>query len=99
MPYPGGKEYKMNRIKAGYLPLYIKLYDDVGLADLHKQLEAFYNELADGFEKKSVDVIRAPFCCVKDEFAAAIKMFESADVDCIVTWRSILFNGVISINT
>ena len=74
--------------KIGFLPLYIKLYDDVGLADLHAQLQAFYEELADGFEKKGVEVVRVPLCCVKDEFAAAVAKFEAADVDCIVTWHA-----------
>ena len=78
----------MRTPKIGFLPLYIKLYDDVGLADLHAELEAFYNELADGFEAKGVDVVRVPLCCVKDEFKTAVEKFEAADVDCIVTWHA-----------
>ena len=78
----------MRTPKIGFLPLYIKLYDDVGLAELHAQLESFYEELAKGFEEKGVEVVRVPLCCVKDEFKAAVEKFEAADVDCIVTWHA-----------
>lgn len=78
----------MKRPKIGFMPLYIKLYDDVGLADLHAQLADHYEALAKGFEEKGIDVVRVPFCCVKDEFRAAVSKFEAEDVDCIVTWHA-----------
>lgn len=35
----------MKKIKIGFLPLYIKLYDD-SCGELRPKLEAFYNEMA-----------------------------------------------------
>lgn len=78
----------MRKPKIGFMPLYIKLYDDVGLAELHAQLADFYEVLAKGFEDKGIDVVRSAFCCVKDEFRAAVDKFEAEDVDCIVTWHA-----------
>lgn len=78
----------MKKAKIGFMPLYIKLYDDVGLADLRAGLEDFYETLAKGFEAKGIEVVRFGFCCVKDEFRAAVDKFESEKVDCIVTWHA-----------
>lgn len=60
------------------MPLYIKLYDDVGLAELRERLEPFYETMAKGFEKHGIEVVRSPFCRVKDEFSAAVDKFEKA---------------------
>ncbi len=74
--------------KIGFLPLYIKLYDDCGLRDIRDELEPFYESMAVGFESKGIEVVRSPFCCVESEFKAAVEKFEKADVDCIVTWHA-----------
>jgi len=77
----------MNTCKIGFLPLYIKLYDDCGLT-IRERLEPFYEKLAAAFEEDGFSVLRTSFCRVKEEFAAAVAMFEENDVDCIVTWHA-----------
>jgi len=78
----------MKTAKIGFLPLYIKLYDDCGLQDIRDRTEAFYEKMAQGFEAKGIEVIRSPFCCVKPEFEAAVAKFEAEGADCIVTWHA-----------
>lgn len=77
----------MKKIKIGFLPFYIKLYDECGLP-LRERLTAFYNSIADNFEKDGFDVIRTPICCVKDEFKKAVDGYEKNGADCIVTWHA-----------
>ena len=77
----------MNKCKIGFLPLYIKLYDDCGLT-IRERLEPFYENLAVEFEKDGFSVLRTSFCRVKEEFAAAVSMFEKEGADCIVTWHA-----------
>ena len=77
----------MQTCKIGFLPLYIKLYDDCGLT-IRERLEPFYESMAKAFEAEGFAVLRSPFCCVKEEFAAAVAAFEAAGADCIVTWHA-----------
>ena len=44
----------MKKAKIGFMPLYIKLYDDVGLAELRERLEPFYETMAKGFEEHGI---------------------------------------------
>ena len=78
----------MENAKIGFMPLYIKLYDDVGLAELRERLEPFYETMAKGFEEKGIEVVRSPFCRIESEFRDAVARFESVNVDCIVTWHA-----------
>lgn len=78
----------MKTPKIGFLPLYIKLYDDCGLQDIRDRLEPFYEKMAQGFEERGIEVIRSSFCCVKAEFEAAVSKFEAEGADCIVTWHA-----------
>ena len=79
----------MKKIKIGFLPLYIKLYDDIGNgAKARPRLEPFYEKLACLMEAEGAEVVRNPFCRIKPEFEAAVKAFEAAQVDCIVTWHA-----------
>ena len=71
-------------MKIGFLPLYVKLYDDY-VPQWRPRLEAFYDEVAAMFEEKGIAVVKSPFCRLADEFAASVKSFEEADVDAIVT--------------
>ena len=73
-------------MKIGFLPLYIKLYDDIGAS--RTLLEEFYIELTKTFEKNGVEVVTSEFCCIKPEFEKAVEKFEKADVDAIVTWHA-----------
>ncbi len=73
-------------MKIGYLPLYIKLYDDIG-SD-RAPMEKFYADTARLFEEKGLEVVTCDFCRIKPEFEKAIAEFEAADVDAIVTWHA-----------
>lgn len=74
----------MDKIKIGFLPLYIKLYDDTCPA-LREKLEKFYEEAARLLEQKGLEVCRTPFCRVAQEFQDAVQAYEAAGADCIVT--------------
>ena len=74
----------MRKVKAGLLPLYIKLYDDT-VPQLRPRLERFYDKLVTLLEKEGLEIIRTPFCRVASEFKDAVKMYESEKADCIIT--------------
>ena len=74
----------MRQAKIGLLGLYIKLYDDA-LPDVRGRIDAFYETIASELEKRGVDVARHAVCRVESEFAPAIKSFEDAGADAIVT--------------
>ena len=61
----------MKKIKIGFMPLYIKLYDDINL-NVRGRLDEFYEKLAVAFEEGGFDVVRNPFCRIKPEFEACI---------------------------
>ena len=71
-------------MKIGLLPLYIKLYDDIGFA-ARGYLEKFYDEIARVFREKGLEVETSPFCRVKSEFEEAVHAFEKAGADALVT--------------
>ncbi|MBQ8719507.1 MAG: hypothetical protein IJY65_00560 [Clostridia bacterium] len=71
-------------MKIGFLPLYIKLYDDATPWG-RPRFEAFYTELTKILEERGVSVVTSPFCRLADEFDATVKRFEREEVDAIVT--------------
>ena len=73
----------MKKIKVGFLPLYIKLYDDSGSDRTYMQ--AFYDRMAGILSVQGFDVIKTDFCRIKEEFKAAVEKFENAGADVIVT--------------
>lgn len=73
-------------MKIGYLPLYIKLYDDIG--SNRKPMQDFYDKTATLFEEKGLEVVKCDFCRIKPEFDKAIADFEAKGVDAIVTWHA-----------
>ncbi len=73
-------------MKIGYLPLYIKLYDDIGT--LRDAMKVFYDETTEMFKARGLEVETVDFCRIKPEFDAAIATFEQAGVDAIVTWHA-----------
>ncbi|MBQ7715591.1 MAG: hypothetical protein IJT70_06960 [Clostridia bacterium] len=77
----------MKKIKIGFLPLYIKLYDDCGFV-VRPRTEPFYESLAGKFEDEGFEVQRSAFCSVKSEFEEAVKNFEKGGCDVIVTWHA-----------
>lgn len=74
----------MKKIKIGFLPLYIKLYDDL-IPTLRDRLDPFYEKIAGRLEAEGFEVIRTPFCRVEEEFKTAVRKYEEENADCIVT--------------
>ena len=73
----------MKNIKVGFLPLYIKLYDDSGVGRTHMQ--AFYDRMEGILKIQGFEVIKTDFCRIKQEFKAAVEKFESEGADVILT--------------
>lgn len=71
-------------MKIGFLPLYVKLYDD-NSPQCRPRLNEFYEKVAVMLEEKGVEVVRSPFCRLANEFEDAVKLFENEKVDAIVT--------------
>lgn len=74
----------MRKLKIGYLPLYIKLYDDnhQDRTPLVRYMETLISML----ESQNIEVVRTDgLCRVREEFAAAAEKFNRADVDAVVT--------------
>lgn len=71
-------------MKIGLLPLYIELYDII-TPDRRIRLKEFYEEIAEQFARRGVNVEKAEFCRLKPEFEQAITGFEREQVDAIVT--------------
>ena len=75
----------MKKIKIGFLPLYVKLYDD-GEPQMRLRIEAFAKEIKDLFNaKEGVEVIASDVCRLENEFKDAIALFEKEKIDSIVT--------------
>ena len=70
--------------KAGLLPFYLKLYDDL-LPECRSGFDGFVGRIAAALETRGLAVQAAPVCRVADEFATAVRQFEADGVDCIVT--------------
>ena len=79
----------MNKTKIGFLPFYIKLYDDCGSgAKARPRLEPFADRLVNELSERGFDVLAVPFCRIKEEFAAAVEKFEAEGCKAIVTWHA-----------
>ena len=75
----------MEKIKIGFLPLYVKLYDD-GAPAMRNRIDPFAKEIADLLgAKEGVEVVAADICRLESEFKTAIELFEKEEVDSIVT--------------
>lgn len=74
----------MKKIKVGYLPLYIKLYDDNNQD--RTPLVSYMETLIKMLESQGLEVVRPDdLCRVKDEFDAAATLFNNANVDAVIT--------------
>lgn len=71
-------------IKVGLLPLYIELYDRV-VPQARKTQEEFASQIASRLAACELEVVSAPVCRVKTEFAAAIAQFREAGCDVLAT--------------
>ena len=70
--------------KVGLLPLYIKLYDD-SWPEMRTRIDGFKEQIASAMAARGLEVATAPVCRLEPEFRAAVKKFEKAQVDAIVT--------------
>jgi L-arabinose isomerase len=70
--------------QAGLLPFYLKLYDDI-LPESRAGFAGFIEQIAAALEARGISVQTAAVCRVATEFEVAIKQFEQAGVDCILT--------------
>lgn len=68
--------------RIGLLPLYVRLYDQIA-PDLRPVMASFAEKLQAELARKGVEVVAAPICCVKKDFAAAVAMFERRQVDMV----------------
>jgi len=74
----------MSPLKAGLLPLYIKLYDDIN-PTWRKPLVAFIEKLIPRLKQLGVEIEAAPICCVESEFKTAVKALEGKGLDALIT--------------
>lgn len=75
----------MKKVKIGFLPLYVKLYDD-GAPNMRLRIDAFNEKIIDLFKaREDVEIIASDVCRLENEFANAISLFEKEKVDSIVT--------------
>lgn len=75
----------MKKVKIGFLPLYVKLYDD-GAPKMRVRIDAFANEILSMLKVRGdVEVVSADVCRLENEFADAVNLFEKENVDSIVT--------------
>ncbi len=72
------------QLKAGLLPFYLKLYDDI-LPTYRPGFDGFIKRIAAGLAARGLAVQTAPVCRVAGEFTDAIGQFDAAGVECIVT--------------
>ena len=74
------------KIKVGFLPLYIKLYDDFSGPAYRAPMERYMNMAIGMLESQGIEVIPADQVCrIKPEFDAAAAKFNEADVDAVIT--------------
>ena len=75
----------MKKIKVGFLPLYIKLYDDASGPSYRAPMEQYMNMAIGMLETQGIEVVKADVCRIKPEFDAAAAMFNAEDVDAVIT--------------
>jgi L-arabinose isomerase len=73
----------MNSPRIGLLPLYLQLYDKTDPLR-RNQFLPFLETIRQRFQEAGIGVVAAGICCVEDEFAAAVRLFEQSEVDLIV---------------
>ena len=74
----------MTALKAGLLPLYIKLYDDIDPA-WRKPLEGFVEKIGDRLRRLGLELDVAPVCRVESEFRSAVRAMEKRQPDAMIT--------------
>ena len=75
----------MEKIKIGYLPLYIKLYDDSSPKE-REPLVAYMDMLVSMLRSQGLEIVMADEVCrVKEEFDRAAEKFNQAGVAAVIT--------------
>ncbi len=74
----------MRTIKIGFLPLYIKLYDDVN-PQYRQPMIRYMKTVIKMLEAEGLEIVEADLCRVKAEFFQAAALFRDADVDAVIT--------------
>lgn len=69
-------------MKVGFLPLYLKLYDEV-FPDMREKVDAFSAVVQEALSKQGLDIVAAPVCREMAEFEEAAALFE--DTCAVVT--------------
>ena len=76
----------MKKIKVGFLPLYIKLYDDTSGPGYRAPMEKYMNMCINMLETQGIEVMPATQVCrIAPEFEAEVARFNEADVDAVIT--------------
>ena len=75
----------MKKIQVGYLPFYIKLYDDSNPRSRDPMVK-YMHTLISMLESEGIEVVLAEEVCrVKEEFDRAVRRFNELDVDAVIT--------------
>lgn len=74
----------MNTIKVGYLPLYIKLYDDSN-PHYRDRMVSHMKMMVSMLESQGLEIVLADVCRVRPEFEAAVSRFREANVAAVIT--------------
>ena len=82
----------MKKIKIGYLPFYIKLYDDKG-PQWRVSCVEYMNKLIKMIEKRGIEVVPADeICRLKPEFDRAAAKFNADDEICAVITQHLAYS-------
>ena len=75
----------MSKIKVGFLPLYIKLYDDSGTN--RKPYEDHMNMMIGMLEAEGLEVVAAPVCRINPEFVEEVAKLKEQDITALITYH------------
>ncbi len=71
--------------KIGLLPFFLSLYEEICSQDELDEVKRFSEVIRAEYETRGVEVVLSASCCKPAEFEAAVREFEQAGVDAIVT--------------
>ena len=74
----------MEKVKVGFLPLYLALYDERAKA-ARPNIEKYRDDLVAALERTGIELVKADICRIAPEFKDAVATFEREGVDAIVT--------------
>ena len=74
----------MEKVKVGFLPIYLKLYDERAKS-ARPAIEKYRDDLVTALENTGVELVKADICRIAPEFEEAVAAFEREKVDAIVT--------------